>query len=86
MGEIIRQRAESLNKGVKAVRGKGLLLGIELDCKIPTSEFTAKCLDNGLLVVAASNQTIRLIPPLIINEDEIHEGMDIIEKVLNESI
>jgi acetylornithine/succinyldiaminopimelate/putrescine aminotransferase len=86
MGDIILKRAKSLNKGVKAVRGKGLLLGIELDSKIPTSEFTTKCLDKGLLVVAASNQTIRLIPPLIINEDEVHEGMDIIEKVLNVSI
>lgn len=81
MGKIIETRAKSL-KGVVSVRGRGLLMGIEMDEMIPNGTLVSKCLEKGLLLVSAANQTVRLIPPLVINEKEINEGMDIIESVL----
>ncbi|KAI8909143.1 acetylornithine aminotransferase apoenzyme [Gorgonomyces haynaldii] len=83
MGSILKERALNLDRSkVVDVRGKGLLMGIELHKDIELKNFVEHALDQGLMVVSAGKQTIRLIPPLIIQEDEIHKGMDIVSSVL----
>jgi acetylornithine aminotransferase len=57
--------------GVVEVRGKGLLIGIELDR--PAVEVMRMALDAGLLVNATSRTVVRLVPPLIITTEETDE-------------
>lgn len=56
---------------VKAIRGKGYMIGIELDR--PASDIRAIGLAHGLLFNITADTVVRLLPPLIISEDEIKE-------------
>lgn len=53
-------------------RGKGLMQGLIID-KIPVGNIVKKAIENGLLVISAGSDVLRLVPPLIIMEDEIDE-------------
>lgn len=53
---------------VKNVRGKGLMIGIELHQDCP--ELVSKALEKGLLINVTAGNTIRLLPPLIMSDDE----------------
>ncbi|RKH11540.1 acetylornithine transaminase [Corallococcus sp. CA053C] len=65
---------------VKAVRGRGLLLGIELDRE--AAPVVAKLRDAGLLVNSAGDTTVRFAPPLIITRQELDEALGILQRVL----
>lgn len=67
---------------VKNIRGKGYLLGIELDR--PASDMRLIGLKHGLLFNVTADTVVRLLPPLIINEDEIDELISRLTKTLNE--
>jgi len=74
MGQLIRDtlRAElGDNHRVTAIRGAGLMLGIELhrDC----GELVERGLEAGLLINVAGGNTIRLLPPLVINAQEARD-------------
>ncbi|CEK12122.1 aspartate aminotransferase family protein [Legionella hackeliae] len=56
---------------IRAFRGKGYMLGIELDR--PANDARAIGLENGILFNVTADTVIRLLPPLIINEEEIQE-------------
>ena len=53
---------------VTAVRGKGLMIGIELDQ--PCGDLVAQARDKGILINVASGNVVRLVPPLNIKEEE----------------
>lgn len=55
-------------QGVKEVRGQGLMLGIELDR--PCGVLVAKALDAGLLINVTRDSVVRLLPPLILTQDD----------------
>lgn len=57
--------------GVISIRGKGLMLGIELDR--PCAELVAESLQQGLLINVTAGNVIRLLPPLILNEAEAQQ-------------
>ena len=80
-GEYMRQRIKKM-KGVKDVRGMGMMIGIVLD-RDNAGQVLGKCAENGLLVLTAKN-LIRLLPPLNIEYEDINEGLDILEKCINE--
>ena len=61
-------------KGVVAVRGMGLMLGIELDR--PCAELTQRALDAGLLINVTADKIIRLLPPLVMSQDEAQQLVD----------
>jgi len=61
-------------KGVVAIRGMGLMLGIELDR--PCAELTQRALDAGLLINVTADKVIRLLPPLILSMDEAQQLVD----------
>ncbi|MHB8872965.1 MAG: aspartate aminotransferase family protein [Myxococcaceae bacterium] len=65
---------------VAAVRGRGLLLGIELT-KDSASQ-VARCREGGLLVNAAGEKTVRFAPPLVVTQAELDEGLAIFERAL----
>ncbi len=57
---------------IDAVRGEGLLLG--LHCRVPVPEVLAGMRDAGMIGVAAGDNVVRLLPPLIIGDTEIDEA------------
>lgn len=59
------------------VRGQGLMLGLK--CKVPNGDVVARLFANGLLAVAAGDNVVRLVPPLIIGETEIDAAGAIID-------
>ncbi len=67
-------------KTIREVRGKGLMIGVEL--AFPGAEVVKEMLKRGVLSNCASNNVIRIVPPLIITKDEI----DTVVEVLIESI
>ncbi len=54
--------------GIHGIRGQGLLLAIELDR--PCAELVQQALDEGLLINVTAGQVVRLLPPLILSNDE----------------
>jgi acetylornithine/N-succinyldiaminopimelate aminotransferase len=59
------------------IRGSGLMMGIK--CKVPNAEFQAKALEHRLLTIAAGDNVIRLLPPLIATDDDITEAVNKLE-------
>ncbi len=60
--------------GVREIRGRGLMIGIELDRDC--GELMRRALDAGLLINVTAGRTVRLLPPLIITEDEADRIVD----------
>ena len=69
------QRLGHLNV-VRDVRGKGLMIGIELEH--PCTDLVQKALQKGLLINVAADSIIRLLPPLIIDEQQADQICDIV--------
>ncbi len=83
MGEYFLSRLNALKQQfsfIKIVRGKGLILGAELDRE--GAAITDACLKEGLLINCTAGKVLRFIPPLIVTKTEIDEGFSILEKVL----
>ena len=77
VGALIRKLfAEALAgvRGVKEVRGCGLMIGIELDR--PCGELVGKALAAGLLINVTADRVVRLLPPLTFSENEARELVD----------
>lgn len=80
-GALIKDKITAANLyQVVEVRGMGLMLGIEV--KGNSSNIQKKAIDNGLLVLTAGPHVVRLLPPLIIEKEDIEKGIDILIKVL----
>ncbi len=60
------------------VRGKGLMIGIEI--KYPCSKFVDFARENGVLLNCTSDSVLRLVPPLIITKEQIDTVVDVIEQ------
>ncbi len=83
-GDKLKKRLEDIGKRsshVKEVRGKGLFIGIEVK-NGNAMEFCRKLLDLGVLANDSHGHTIRISPPLIINDEEIDFLVEKMEKVL----
>ena len=86
VGKIFRSRMNALlpkTKLVSLVRGKGLLNAIVINDSEESKTAWNLCLkfaENGLLAKPTHGNIIRLAPPLVITEEQIHESCDIIEK------
>jgi len=65
---------------VRDVRGKGLMVAMELD--IPGAEIVRKCMEKGSLINCTNNNVLRCVPPLIVTEQEVDEVVDIIDEVM----
>jgi acetylornithine/N-succinyldiaminopimelate aminotransferase len=84
--QSFRSRLEALVSGYPKLfaelRGSGLLLGIR--CVIPAGDFVAKLRAEGLLCLTAGENVLRILPPLIVGERELGEGLDILHQVARE--
>jgi acetylornithine/N-succinyldiaminopimelate aminotransferase len=59
---------------VRDVRGKGLMIGIELDA--PCLDLAGKALERGFLINVTADRTIRLLPPFILSDEEAAHLVD----------
>jgi ornithine--oxo-acid transaminase len=86
MGAILRSGLSQMDKDVViSNRGKGLLNAIIINNdRIDAFDFCLKLKDNGLLSKPTHDNIIRLAPPLVITEAQIHESLDIISKTIRE--
>lgn len=80
-GHLLRDQLEELNSPhVVEVRGKGLMVGVELD--IEAAPVIAAGYEQGLIMVNAGPNVLRLVPPLIISEEEITHATQTIGAIL----
>jgi len=85
-GEYISEEIKLWNMPcIKEVRGKGLMVGISLVDVIPR-EIAQKCVANGLLILTAGADALRMLPPLTISYDELDKGLSILKTTLEESL
>ena len=84
MGRLLREQLEGLRakhpKAATAVRGRGLLVGMDL--VPPVGDVITACRQRGLLLLSAGDNTLRLAPPLVVDEASIKRGVEIIDQAL----
>ncbi|HEX9021447.1 MAG TPA: aminotransferase class III-fold pyridoxal phosphate-dependent enzyme, partial [Nitrospirota bacterium] len=84
LGRSFLQKLEGLRKKhgiIKDVRGKGLLVGLELDGE--GKDIVTACLKEGFLINCTMNTVLRFMPPLIIAEEEIDRLIDALDRILS---
>lgn len=80
---IAHFRANLPERAVREVRGRGLMIGIELRGKVAP---VLKMLQaRGVLALPAGSTVLRLLPPLVISDDDLWQAVTIIEEVLNDA-
>ena len=76
-GQFLRRGLDSLVRDhgeiFASARGQGLILGLK--CRVPNTDLQRVCIEQGLLTVAAGDNVLRLVPPLIVSEAECHEAI-----------
>ncbi|MDW0127944.1 MAG: aminotransferase class III-fold pyridoxal phosphate-dependent enzyme [Nitrososphaeraceae archaeon] len=70
--------------GVIDARGIGLMIGLEFDTRTTRDNIVNRLFKKGLLVLPAGIKSIRIMPPLIINEEEATKGISTINDTINE--
>jgi acetylornithine/N-succinyldiaminopimelate aminotransferase len=77
LGLLARQQLAELQDRhpdvIEEVRGEGLLIGLKL--KVPPANFASLARDHRLLTIPAGDGVVRLLPPLILSDDELSEGV-----------
>ncbi len=66
---------------VADVRGTGLMTGVQLRSAEPGA-VAAKCVENGLLMLTAGSDVLRMLPPLVITRGELDQGLEILKSTL----
>jgi len=86
LGEQFMSRLKTLTSPlIKAVRGKGLLIGLEVESRRMTARRLCEALlAGGLLSKETHDTVVRLAPPLIITEQQLEEALSIISQVLQD--
>ena len=79
----LRHKLGTMN-GVREVRGLGLMIGIELDMNCP--EVVSEALKRKLLINVTAGKVIRLLPPLIITDDEANQIIDTVSDIVTEFV
>ena len=82
-GLSIKESIKDINSQlIKNIRGKGLMIGIELT-KPLAKKIAAELLNNKIVVGTSGDLVVRLLPPFIISENEIKEFIKIFESVVS---
>jgi len=80
-GAYLRHRLQALESDeIAAVRGSGLLVGLEL--KTAVAPLIAAARSHGLMIINAGENVVRLAPPLIVNREQIDTAVAVIEECL----
>ena len=85
-GTYLRNQIEALDLPCfGATRGMGLMIGIQVKDGWTNKEIASKLIENGLLVLTAG-PGMRLLPPLVISQEEMDQGLEILKKTLSFSL
>lgn len=86
ISEYLYKKLKTLpkNSSIKEIRGKGLMIGIQFVERIVAKDIVKKLLENGVISSAAGNNTLRLVPPLIIKKEEIDKMVEILANIIKE--
>jgi acetylornithine/N-succinyldiaminopimelate aminotransferase len=80
VGNYMRQQLAGLISEHPSVfeelRGQGLMLGLKM--RVPNTDFVAAARKHGLLIVGAGENVVRLLPPLIVTEDQVREAVKLL--------
>ncbi len=63
---------------VEAVRGMGLIIGLK--AAVPNQELQSAFMAEGLLTITAGENVVRLVPPLVLTDADIEEGIGMIRR------
>ncbi len=82
--DFVRRLSQLVGNGLKAVRGIGLLIGLEFETPERTMAFAQRCRANGVLLgwTLHHDRVVRLAPPLTISEQEIDHALTVMRRVL----
>ena len=83
MGKKFRDGLEDLKKKhkiIREIRGKGLMIGVEL--KFEVKDILLDGIANGLLLLYSGRNILRLLPPLVISELDITKALEILDIIL----
>ena len=81
-GEYIGNAIKSWNLPIVGeIRGKGLMIGIVIKGAVP-KDIAQTCCEQGLLIITAGTDALRMLPPLTITYEEIDKGLAILKAVL----
>jgi acetylornithine/N-succinyldiaminopimelate aminotransferase len=84
-GEKVLQRlqqAQSIEPSIVAVRGKGLMIGVELD--FPGRAVVAKMMEKGVLGNCANENVMRLVPPLNMGLEDLYKVVEVLLEAIQE--
>jgi predicted acetylornithine/succinylornithine family transaminase/N-acetyl-ornithine/N-acetyl-lysine deacetylase len=81
LGEYTLQRLQAIRSPlIREVRGRGLLIGIELNRRV--QPYLEALCERGILALPAGPNVLRLLPPLVITEEQLKHVLDVIEELL----
>ena len=83
MGELFRDGLERLKEKhtvIRAIRGKGLMIGIEL--KFEVKDILMEGIEKNLLLLYSGRNILRLLPPLVISEEDVTSSLEILDELL----
>jgi acetylornithine aminotransferase len=81
LGAQLREGLERL-EGVREARGRGLMVGVGLEPGIDAAAVGGDLLGRGLVVNVPNTETLRLLPPLLIDSDQVHRAVGLIGESL----
>ncbi|MBI5707543.1 MAG: acetylornithine transaminase [Armatimonadetes bacterium] len=81
VGDSLRSQLTAIGGPIAEVRGAGLMIGIRLNQPI-ARDVVQKCFERGLVANATSEDTLRLLPPLILTEAQAEQGVAILKSAL----
>ncbi|KKK53805.1 hypothetical protein LCGC14_3091080, partial [marine sediment metagenome] len=84
MGKKFHEGLEDLkekHKIIREVRGKGLMIGVEL--KFEVKDILMDGIKNGILLLYSGRNILRLLPPLVISEDDITKVLETLDSLLS---
>ncbi|MDR0562785.1 MAG: acetylornithine/succinylornithine family transaminase [Spirochaetaceae bacterium] len=80
-GQMIQDKLRAWNHPrIKEIRGKGLMIGVDIDA--PAWDVLESALAQGVLILSAGPNTLRFLPPYVITDEEIDQGLEILKKIL----
>jgi len=87
LGQVARERLETLAKdgaGIREVRGRGLMIGAELEPHLDGPGVVDRMREHGVLANCTAGSVVRLLPPLILEEKEFMQILDVLARSLEE--
>jgi acetylornithine/LysW-gamma-L-lysine aminotransferase len=82
MGKLFRQGLDQLKEKhsvIREVRGKGLMIGVEL--KFEVKDILMEGIEKGLLLLYSGRNILRLLPPLVITEGDVKRSLEILDEL-----